>query len=253
MNKDFLNKIQYRIINGQSVHNKNNHSYFASISLKGNNAPFCGGSYIGRNIVITAAHCLDDGLKSSDIVVQFKKNNLLDQGIQYNLRSFLIHPEYNSTTLDNDIAIIFLKGNPSKRGIKKLHLPKIHQNWIYKIDRKCMILGYGYTQNNGNQPFKLQRVIIKIMDKNGALNFYEPETITNNMFLAADFQNINDPSDNKDACTGDSGGPLFTWINKKRYLIGIVSWGYGCGLDLYPGVYTKVNNYRKWIHKNTGV
>jgi secreted trypsin-like serine protease len=252
MNKYFLNKIQYRIINGKSVH-KNRYPHFASICLKGNNIPFCGGSYIGRNIVITAAHCLDEGLKSTDIVVQFKKNNIYNKGIQYNLKSFLIHPEYNPETLDNDIAVIFLMGNPTRKGIKKLHLPKIHQNWFYKINRKCVILGYGYTKNNGKQSFKLQHALIKIMDKNGDLNFYEKKSITNNMFLAADFKNMDDPTDNKDACTGDSGGPLFTWINKKKYLIGIVSWGYGCGLDLYPGVYTKVNNYRRWIKQNTGV
>jgi hypothetical protein len=33
MDKDFLKKIQYRIINGESIKNKNIHSYFASIYI----------------------------------------------------------------------------------------------------------------------------------------------------------------------------------------------------------------------------
>ncbi len=35
----------------------------------------------------------------------------------------------------------------------------------------------------------------------------------------------------KDACTGDSGGPLWKWIGRRRkkaFLIGVVSRGKGC-------------------------
>jgi len=60
--------------------------------------------------------------------------------------------------------------------------------------------------------------------------------------------------DNQDACQGDSGGPLVRRILKgkegergERYeLIGVVSWGLGCGGSL-PGVYTRVDQYLDWI------
>lgn len=54
-----------------------------------------------------------------------------------------------------------------------------------------------------------------------------------------------------DACTGDSGGPLFTEDGEGGFVQhGIVSWGRGCGLAAYPGVYTQVSYFLDWINEN---
>lgn len=50
----------------------------------------------------------------------------------------------------------------------------------------------------------------------------------------------------RDACSGDSGGPLV--INNT--LIGITSWGKGCGEPKFPGVWTRVPKIRDWIDEN---
>ncbi|CAF4470988.1 unnamed protein product, partial [Rotaria sp. Silwood2] len=50
-----------------------------------------------------------------------------------------------------------------------------------------------------------------------------------------------------DTCQGDSGGPLMAFVNNVWQLHGITSNGYGCALPGYPGIYTRVSYYVKWI------
>lgn len=50
----------------------------------------------------------------------------------------------------------------------------------------------------------------------------------------------------KDSCHGDSGGPLMK-LQKVWTLEGVVSYGNRCGLEDWPGVYTRVQEYMNWI------
>ncbi|KAH9638094.1 hypothetical protein HF086_014955 [Spodoptera exigua] len=58
----------------------------------------------------------------------------------------------------------------------------------------------------------------------------------------------------KDACQGDSGGPLQVNIplpiktqGNMNYVVGVTSFGIGCGLPGLPGVYTRVASFADWI------
>jgi trypsin len=51
----------------------------------------------------------------------------------------------------------------------------------------------------------------------------------------------------KDSCQGDSGGPL---VDDDGTLVGLVSWGKGCALPNFPGVYANVGNLVEFINEN---
>lgn len=55
----------------------------------------------------------------------------------------------------------------------------------------------------------------------------------------------------KDACIGDTGGPLID--PKITTLYGVISWGIGCADPSYPRVYSNIANQRSWITKHSGV
>jgi len=77
-------------------------------------------------------------------------------------------------------------------------------------------------------------------DRNYAqLERYERGSITANMMCAADV--------NEDSCQGDSGGPLYD--SDSDTLVGIVSWGAGCALYGFAGVYSRISSHvRKYDH-----
>ncbi|XP_039389031.1 trypsin I-P1-like isoform X3 [Mauremys reevesii] len=102
---------------------------------------------------------------------------------------------------------------------------------------QCLISGWGNTLSSGtNFPDLLQCVKAPVLSSSQCSSAYQGK-ITSNMICIGYLEG------GKDSCQEDSGGPVVC----NGVLQGIVSWGTGCALKGYPGVYTKVCNYVSWI------
>ncbi|KAM9350713.1 trypsin-3 [Symphorus nematophorus] len=199
---------------------------------------FCGGSLINKYWVLTAAHC-DVGVNRMMIVAGDYSLTIYEGTEQEILPQLLVpHPEYNSTTNDNDIMLIKLKAPVYLNSYVSIALlPR--QGASISEGRMCRVSGWGYTSPSGSQiPSTLRTVKLPIVSTekcNRSESF--DGLITENMLCAGY------TAGGKDACQGDSGGPLVC----EGRVYGVVSWGIGCAAAQFPGVYTTVPKYRSWI------
>jgi trypsin len=107
-----------------------------------------------------------------------------------------------------------------------------------------VVSGWGTLSSGGSLPSQLQAVEVFIVSRTECNNAYAAYGgITVNMICGGV------PGGGKDSCQGDSGGPLVV----GGQLAGIVSWGVGCALPNYPGVYSNVATLKSWVTNTTGV
>lgn len=162
-------------------------------------------------------------------------SNRTDSGGQvYKVAGWIEHPKFDQKTLDNDIGLVFLyeliKYNDD---VTYIELAKDKEDM--PVGAVATLSGWGATEEGGPLSEYLHEVDLKIQSQETCRNSYH-DTILESMFCAGE--------NGLDACVGDSGAPLI--YNNK--LIGLVSWGVGCGRPNYPGVYTNIVYNWDWIY-----
>lgn len=194
---------------------------------------------MNKRFVLSAAHCLylmgqKLDTKMLKVVVGTVSRKL---GTQYNVEEFISHEKFDLNTLRNDIMLA--KVGEDIQFNDQVQPISIHKS---KVNPGVSVTASGWGQSNAQKSIgdHLQFVTKE------TIGFRECRSLLpahDKAFLFKEIMCTN-AEENRGACPGDSGGPLV--LNNE--LVGIVSWGYDCGLKI-PNMYTKVGAYLKWIEE----
>lgn len=232
----------------------------ALYSATANNKTFiCGSTLISANLIVTAAHCIQNKREKTprapnEIVIYLGKydlNETLERGsVPVYPSDIRIHPDWNihSDRYDADIAIVIIE---SPIQITQLIFPACLWNENEEpTEQNGYVVGWGKTHAGSmHHETKPRQVNIKMDAKNDCL-FDNPKfsfISSNRTFCAG--------GEGKGPCSGDSGSGFFIKVESKWFLRGIVSASFlengFCDVNSYA-IYTNTILYKDWIIQVAG-
>ncbi|KAG5269659.1 hypothetical protein AALO_G00204500 [Alosa alosa] len=234
-----------RIIGG-SVAKEGQWPWQVSLHFKGTHV--CGGTLISPDFVVTAAHCFPSSNPSYTEAVNWRVyGGVVSQTklpAPFLVKKIIAHESYSQLTNDYDIALLKLTAPVDFNNVfQPACLPAYDQS--FSPGDKCWTSGFGTTEEGAaSSSPDLMEVTVDIIDPRvcNSSRVYGGR-VSRNMICAGDLEG------GRDSCQGDSGGPLVCPSQDGRwYLVGVTSWGAGCGRRNKPGVYGSVSSMLPWIY-----
>ncbi|XP_023567467.1 brain-specific serine protease 4 isoform X2 [Octodon degus] len=247
------------------------------VSIRKNGTHHCAGSLLTNRWVVTAAHCFKGDLDQLDLfsvlLGAWQLGTPGPRAQQVGIAWVLPHPQYSwKEAARADIALVRLE-HPIQFSERVLPICLPDSSVQLPANTSCWIAGWGTIREGDRQtelitdpwkesgrrpvwglsnnalpyPQTLQKLKVPIIDSEVCSHLYwrgaGQDAITEDMLCAGYLEG------QRDACVGDSGGPLMCQVNDAWLLGGIISWGEGCAERNRPGVYTSLLVHRSWVQK----
>ncbi|MEU0279860.1 S1 family peptidase [Streptomyces sp. NPDC088147] len=199
---------------------------------------FCGGVVVAPTKVLTAAHCVGRdvlGAAPKDVpdfrVIAGRERLRGSGGREVAVRSVQVDPAYEPRTNTADLAVLTLASAlPEEYAIR----PAERGDPASAPGTDAAVYGWGDTSGGADYAQVLRSAPVKVLPDSSCERAYPGGS--GDRYEASTMLCAGDPRGGHDACQGDSGGPLVA----QGRLIGLVSWGSGCGRADSPGVYTRI-------------
>lgn len=204
-----------------------------TVSVQKDDAHACGGSIYNGRTVITSAMCVR-GMAPGQLAVRYGSLTQGFGGTVVGVEKIVLHPRYDDTTRDNDIAVLHTASNitfgPNARPVC---LPE--QGNDPAEGATAQVSGWGATYEAGPTPSQLMAVDLPIVARAKGRGQYGAAAVTDNMIATGIDAGGKSPG------PGDEGGPLVIRDgNDKATLVGVYSWAGGSARPDHAAIFTRV-------------
>ncbi|XP_039207974.1 transmembrane protease serine 12-like [Crotalus tigris] len=163
--------------------------------------------------------------------------------IRRRVQAIRIHYFFDTATYKDDIAVFHLsKPITFNSYVQPVCLPNF--TLALTSDMTCFISGWGMKKEKTRGSFTLQEAQLRIFSLDICNRYdWHAGSVPDTAFCAGS------ETGGVDTCQGDSGGPLVCLSDSKYYIVGITSYGIGCGRPKFPGIYTNLPKFMFWVKR----